>query len=139
MSITSKEGKQKGLPTLRDSVLAFLIERLTHWNVTRYRAVIINGAKNPHYAEVGNNITEAIIKTRAVKGTPATYWSQEEQTRNMDQAFVKWARKGTVWSAAASKVRLSSTEITTDHLLLLAGSRRTVKAPTERLLGKNPG
>jgi hypothetical protein len=62
---------------------------------------------------VAKDITEAIIKTKAVKGTPATYWNREEQIKRLEDAFEKWARKGTVWSAAASKVGLSLNEITT--------------------------
>ncbi|KAH9001813.1 hypothetical protein EDB86DRAFT_2827581 [Lactarius hatsudake] len=63
-------------------------------HLTRFLAVIINGTKNPHRAEVAKDITDAILKKRAANGKGAEYWTKEEQ----------WSRKSGVWSAAASQV-----------------------------------
>jgi hypothetical protein len=51
-----------------------------------------------------HDITQAIIKTKAIKGVPATYWTHEEQIEKMQDMFDKWAKKGSVWSVAATKV-----------------------------------
>lgn len=61
--------------------------------------------KNPHRAEVAKDITDAILKSRAKKGTSATYWNKEDQARRLTEAYEKWSEKGGVWSAAAFKVR----------------------------------
>lgn len=73
----------------------------------RYVAVILNGARNPHRSEVAKDITDAVLKTRASEGTPATYWSQSEQEIRLEAAYNKWAAHGGVWSAAAREVRQS--------------------------------
>jgi hypothetical protein len=68
--------------------------------------VVINGVQNPHQGEVAKDITESIIRERAEKGKPATYWNKEEQEARLVSAFEKWSKKGGVWSAAAPKVNL---------------------------------
>jgi hypothetical protein len=50
------------------------------------------------------DITDAIMKTRAAGGVPATYWDKEEQARRLTAAYEKWLKNGKVWSAAASNV-----------------------------------
>lgn len=70
----------------------------------RYTAGLINGAKNPYQIAVVHDITHSIIKTKAIKGTPATYWKHKEQIEKMQITFNKWVVKGNVWSAAATKV-----------------------------------
>ena len=67
--------------------------------------VILNGAKNPYRNTVAGDIKNAILKTRAEKGIPATYWSQSEQEKRLEEVYQKWSRHGGVWSAAAAKVR----------------------------------
>ena len=72
----------------------------------RFLAVIINGTKNPHRAEVASDITDAILKKRAANGKGAEYWSKEEQISKLEAAFEKWRRRSGVWSAAAAQVRV---------------------------------
>jgi hypothetical protein len=69
----------------------------THYTLTRYLIVVINGTKNPHRSEVASDISEAILKTKAGKGVSATYWSKDEQVTRLTAAFDKWAQKGSVW------------------------------------------
>ncbi|EIW51483.1 uncharacterized protein TRAVEDRAFT_137340 [Trametes versicolor FP-101664 SS1] len=53
----------------------------------------------PHIAE---DIVSAILKTRASAHNPGVYWSREEQERQLEEAFQKWAARG-VWNLAAAK------------------------------------
>jgi hypothetical protein len=85
----------------------------------RFLAVIVNGTKNPHRAEVASDITDAILKKRAANGKGAEYWSKEEQISKLEAAFEKWTRKGGVWSAAAAQVRVF--HILDPHLELIHG------------------
>ena len=73
-----------------------------------YVVVVLNGAKNPYRNAVALDIKNAILKTRAEKGTPATYWSQPEQETRLEEAYQKWSRHGGVWSAAAAKVSIQA-------------------------------
>ena len=66
---------------------------------------VLGGTKNPYRAQVAEDISNAIIKTKAHDGIPARYWTQEEQEEKLVNAFEKWATVGGVWSAAAEKVR----------------------------------
>lgn len=45
------------------------------------------------------------MKHRAEGGKPAVYWPREEQITRLEAAYVKWDKKGGVWTAAAKKVR----------------------------------
>ncbi|KAI0720548.1 hypothetical protein C8T65DRAFT_567509, partial [Cerioporus squamosus] len=72
--------------------------------VQRYLACVLGGTKNPRRSEVAQDITDAILKSKASDGNPATYWSQEEQERRLILAYEKWVEDGSVWSAAAEKV-----------------------------------
>jgi hypothetical protein len=63
--------------------------------------------KNPRRSEVAKDITDAILKSRADGTVSAKYWDKGEQARRMQECFEKWLEVGTVWSAAASKVRVS--------------------------------
>ena len=76
-----------------------------------YVVVVLNGAKNPYRSAVAHDIKNAIMKTRAEKGTPATYWSQAEQVKHLEEAYQKWSRHGGVWSAAAVKVSLQTVNL----------------------------
>src|SRR6266702_3640460 len=76
-------------------------------HLTRFLAVIVNGTKNPHRAEVAKDITDAILKKRAANGRGTEYWTKEEQAWQLQHAFEKWSWKSGVWSAAASQVRVS--------------------------------
>ena len=67
---------------------------------------VLGGTKNPHRAEVAEDISSAIIKVKAHDGIPARYWAKEEQEERLVMAFEKWGTVGGVWSAAAEKVRL---------------------------------
>jgi len=64
----------------------------------------MNGTRNPHRSAVARDITNAILKTQAVGGVGATYWSQEEQETRLVAAYDKWQKKGGVWTMAASEV-----------------------------------
>jgi hypothetical protein len=75
--------------------------------IYRYLIVVINGVKNPHRSAVAKDITDAILKTRAVKGGSAEYWSKDEQILKLANVFEKWSAKGGVWSAAASKASVA--------------------------------
>ncbi|KAI1789749.1 hypothetical protein LXA43DRAFT_892226 [Ganoderma leucocontextum] len=71
--------------------------------IMRYSICILGGTKNLHRAQVGEDISNALIKSRARNGIPASYWSQEEQEERLVRAYDKWAAVGGVWSAAAEK------------------------------------
>ncbi|KAI1790224.1 hypothetical protein LXA43DRAFT_973740 [Ganoderma leucocontextum] len=73
------------------------------WHVImRYMVCILGGSKNPHQCQVGEDISSALIKTKAKDGIPARYWSKEEQEERLEEAFKKWVAVGGVWSAAAA-------------------------------------
>jgi hypothetical protein len=71
-----------------------------------YLATILGGTKNPHYGEVAKDIVDSVLKTRADRDGPATYWDKGEQESRLRAAFQKWAEQANVWSAAAEKVSL---------------------------------
>ena len=87
-----------------------------------YVVVVLNGTKNPYRNAVALDIKNAILKTRAEKGTSATYWSQPEQEKRLEEAYQKWSRHGGVWSAAAAKVSIHAIDyvVTYVELLILA-------------------
>jgi hypothetical protein len=70
----------------------------------RYLIVIIEGTKNPHQSAVTKDITDVILKTCAMDGKPATYWSKGEQKSRLEVAYGKWLKHGKVWSAVASNM-----------------------------------
>ncbi|TFY75259.1 hypothetical protein EWM64_g8749, partial [Hericium alpestre] len=72
--------------------------------IMRYQAAIINGTKNPYRLAVAQDLRDAILIKGASKEVPAKYWAKEEQEVKLEAAFVKWTRRGGVWSAAAAKV-----------------------------------
>ncbi|KAI1782147.1 hypothetical protein LXA43DRAFT_906615 [Ganoderma leucocontextum] len=72
--------------------------------VIRYVVCIKDGAKNPHRAEVANDIVDAILKVRAANGVPAMYRPQAEQEERLVQVYNKWKEQNGVWTAAASNV-----------------------------------
>ncbi|TFY83333.1 hypothetical protein EWM64_g678 [Hericium alpestre] len=76
----------------------------TYHLMMRYLAAVVNGMRNPHRSAVAHDIVDVILKARATKDHPAEYWSQEEQESKLQEAYEKWVKKGTVWSAAAQKV-----------------------------------
>lgn len=73
--------------------------------VHSYLAVVINGVKNPHRGEVAQDIRDSILKSPAGSDGPARYWSKDEQETRLIAAYEKWSSHGSVWSAAAPKVR----------------------------------
>ncbi|KAI0712734.1 hypothetical protein C8T65DRAFT_562727, partial [Cerioporus squamosus] len=72
--------------------------------IQRYLACVLHGSKNPHRLEVGQDISDAILKSKASNGNPARYWSKAEQEERLVRAYEKWVKHGDVWSAAAEKV-----------------------------------
>ena len=80
---------------------------------------VLGGTKNPFRGEVGEDISNAIIKCKAHDGVPARYWNKEQQEERLIRAYNKWVERGGVWTAAAEKVCLSST-----HLPYLLGTAR---------------
>lgn len=79
---------------------------LQPYHLCRYMVCVLGGTKNPHRAEVAEDISSAIIKVKAHDGIPARYWTKEEQEERLVMAFEKWDTVGGVWSAAAEKVHL---------------------------------
>ncbi|PIL30719.1 hypothetical protein GSI_06887 [Ganoderma sinense ZZ0214-1] len=74
------------------------------WHVImRYMICVLRGTKNPHRREVAEDISSALIKTKAHDGIPARYWSKEEQEDRLVKAYEKWIAVEGVWSAAAEK------------------------------------
>lgn len=65
---------------------------------------VLRGSKNLHRAEVAEDISSAIIKTKAHDGIPTCYWSQQEQEDQLVKAFDKWAAVGSIWSVAVEQV-----------------------------------
>ncbi|EGO22399.1 hypothetical protein SERLADRAFT_451253 [Serpula lacrymans var. lacrymans S7.9] len=73
--------------------------------IMRYLAAILNGTRNPQCSAVAHDISKAILSSRASgHGESAKYRTKEEQEVQLQTMFEKWAEKGGVWSAAASKV-----------------------------------
>ena len=124
-------------------------------HLTRFLAVIVNGTKNPHRAEVAKDITDAILKKCAANGRGAKYWTKEEQARRLQHAFEKWLRKSGVWSAAASQVRVSqlgqvysgnlhANKVYTDQMNhvrkgCLARKREDIRSDGSRIEGSHKG
>ena len=73
----------------------------------RYLVCVLGGTKNPFRGEVGEDISNAILKCKAHDGIPARYWNKEEQEERLIRAYDKWVARGGVWTAAAEKVCLS--------------------------------
>ncbi|KAI0368260.1 hypothetical protein BV20DRAFT_1037239 [Pilatotrama ljubarskyi] len=69
----------------------------------RYNACILGSSSNHARGEITDDIVSAILKSCADKFNPAVYWPHEEQEKQLDAAFQKWAARG-AWSAAAAKV-----------------------------------
>ena len=86
-------------------LLTFIV--LRYYMVCRYVVCILGSSKNPHQRSVGEDISGALIKTKAKDGVPARYWSREEQEERLEAAYMKWVAVGGVWSAAAANVRPS--------------------------------
>ncbi|PIL30720.1 hypothetical protein GSI_06888 [Ganoderma sinense ZZ0214-1] len=81
------------------------------WHVImRYMVCVLGGTKNPHRREVAEDISNALIKTKAHDGIPARYWSKEEQEDRLVKAYEKWAGVEGVWSAAAEKTHRDQLE-----------------------------
>ena len=68
---------------------------------------MLGGTKNPFRGEVGEDISNAIFKSKAHDGIPARYRSKEDQEERLIAAYNKWVARGGVWSAAAEKVCLT--------------------------------
>ncbi|KAI1781856.1 hypothetical protein LXA43DRAFT_977872 [Ganoderma leucocontextum] len=108
------------------------------WHIImRYVICVMGGTRNPHRAGVGEDISNAIIKTKAHDGIPARYWSQEEQEERLVAAFEKWAAVGGVWSAAAEKTHREQLE----HVRkgCLARPREDVATDGSRIEGTHKG
>lgn len=69
---------------------------------------MLGGKENIQRRAVGNDIAEAILKTKATKDRPATYYGKEEQERRLVAAFEKWEKVDGTWSAASHDVRNQS-------------------------------
>lgn len=72
--------------------------------MNRYLAVVTDGTRNPYRSQVAKDIRDAILKKPADKEGPAKYWTKEVQASRLTEAYNKWSKVGTVWSAAAPKV-----------------------------------
>ncbi|TFK92385.1 hypothetical protein K466DRAFT_480676, partial [Polyporus arcularius HHB13444] len=105
--------------------------------VQRYLACVLGGNKNPCRSQVGQDITDAILKARASDGNPARYWSQEEQVRRLEEAYAKWVEDGTVWSAAAEKVHAD--QLAHVKKGCLARPRDDVRSDGSRIEGSHKG
>ncbi|KAI1781611.1 hypothetical protein LXA43DRAFT_1105626 [Ganoderma leucocontextum] len=108
------------------------------WHVImRYMICILGGTKNLHRAAVAEDISGAIIKTKAHDGIPARYWSQEEQEDRLVKAFDKWAAVDGVWSAAAEKTHREQLQ----HVRkgCLARPREDVATDGSRIEGTHKG
>ncbi|KZP11522.1 hypothetical protein FIBSPDRAFT_756586, partial [Athelia psychrophila] len=103
----------------------------------RYLIVIIGGTKNPFRSEVAQDITDAILKTRAKKGVSATYWNRAEQERRLIEAYEKWSRKGGVWSAAA--VRTHQDQLAHVSKGCLTRTRDDIRSDGSRIEGSHKG
>lgn len=68
------------------------------------------------------DVTNAILKMHAEKGKPAEYWDKNEQEERLTSMYNKWARKGTIWSAAAQKVSNSHASNTCTSQVMLPPS-----------------
>ena len=87
---------------------------LTYWS--RYDVTIVNGAKNPLRSAVLKDMYDSILLSRAGKGTHAKYRNKEDQLKKLTDIYDKYARMGTVWSAATSKVSITVIDIAIPHL-----------------------
>ncbi|KAI0694249.1 hypothetical protein C8T65DRAFT_585152, partial [Cerioporus squamosus] len=105
--------------------------------VQRYLACVLGGTKNPRHSKVPQDITDAILKSRASDGNPATYWSQEEQERWLVLAYEKWVEDGSIWSAAAEKVHAD--QLAHVKKGCLARPRDDIPSDESRIAGSHKG
>ncbi|PIL32659.1 hypothetical protein GSI_05363 [Ganoderma sinense ZZ0214-1] len=76
------------------------------WHVLR-RSVVFNwthmigGRGNGSRSEIANDITGAVLKTRADKYNPAVYWSSAEQEVRLEGVYNKWAKEG-AWTTTGT-------------------------------------
>ncbi|PIL34267.1 hypothetical protein GSI_03978 [Ganoderma sinense ZZ0214-1] len=65
------------------------------WHVLRrYMGCVLGGRGNGSRTEIANDITGAVLKTRADKYNPAVYWSSAEQEVRLEGVYNKWAKEG---------------------------------------------
>ena len=64
---------------------------------------------NPRRREVVGDVVDSILKTRADKDKPATYYDKEEQERRLVSMFNKYDEMGGVWTDASYTVSVAST------------------------------
>ncbi|KAI0691353.1 hypothetical protein C8T65DRAFT_587252, partial [Cerioporus squamosus] len=105
--------------------------------VFRYLICVVNGTKNPHHAEVAENIVSAIVKSTANGKMPAVYWSQAEQESHLNAVFEKWAKKGKVWTAAAANTHAE--QILHIQKGCLARPRDDIRSDGSRIEGMHKG
>ncbi|KIM49769.1 hypothetical protein M413DRAFT_59878, partial [Hebeloma cylindrosporum] len=103
----------------------------------RYLGTIINGTKNPHRSEVARDIRDAILQSGSNKGSLAKYWSKEEQEKRLCATYEKWSQRGSVWSAAASKVHAD--QLTHVRKGCLARHRQDIASDGSRIEGSHKG
>nr|VWO98010.1 Carboxylic ester hydrolase (EC [Ganoderma boninense] len=103
----------------------------------RYLACVKDGNKNAHRAEVANDIVDAILKSRAANGIPATYYPQPEQERRLLEAYDKWEKHGGVWTPAAAKVHAK--QLTHVQKGCLARPRNDIRTDGSRIEGSHKG
>ncbi|PIL36291.1 hypothetical protein GSI_01954 [Ganoderma sinense ZZ0214-1] len=72
------------------------------WHVLRrYMGCVLGGRGNGSRTEIANDITGAVLKTRADKYNPAVYWSSAEQEVRLEGVYNKWAKEG-AWTTAGT-------------------------------------
>ncbi|PIL26529.1 hypothetical protein GSI_12287 [Ganoderma sinense ZZ0214-1] len=73
------------------------------WHVLRrYMGCVLGGRGNGSRSEIANDITGAVLKTRADKYNPAVYWSSAEQEVRLEGVYNKWAKEGAWTTTGAS-------------------------------------
>ncbi|TFY51214.1 hypothetical protein EVG20_g11108 [Dentipellis fragilis] len=105
--------------------------------LTRYTICVMNGTKNPFHMAVAQDITNAIIKTRADKYNKTEYRSQEEQERHLQAAYDKYVEKGGVWTAAAEAAHRQ--QINHVRKGCLARPREDISSDGSRIEGTHKG
>ncbi|TRM55405.1 hypothetical protein BD626DRAFT_469578 [Schizophyllum amplum] len=103
----------------------------------RYLAVIVDGTRNPNRVHVAHDITNALMKTKASDGVPATYFDCADQVMHMENMFAKWDAKGGVWNSSAAKA--SKYPVTGLHCLLYPQVHRTQLAHVQKGCLARPG
>ncbi|KAF9012175.1 hypothetical protein BDZ89DRAFT_963654, partial [Hymenopellis radicata] len=123
--------------TLQGALPSLLVFNDIWHIIARYLATILNGTRNPARDTVMGELSGALLKKRSKDGSGAEYFSKEDQERNLNTVYEKWAAKGNVWSTAAPKVH--SDQVAHARKGCLTRSRQDILSDGSRIEGSHKG